>query len=118
MENNLTDETAQRSSFKAEEQEFRKAISEGKRKERKAIETFVEGAERGDSNLLCSGIDLVEQSCVWRRAFRAVAKHAVPMDLRIGFARVWLNSGDHIRSEVGDDLILIGGLKALLPPYA
>ena len=31
--------------------------------------------------------------------------------------RAWVGAGDHIRSEVDDDLILIRGLRRLLPSY-
>jgi hypothetical protein len=30
---------------------------------------------------------------------------------------VWIPYGDHIRGEVGDDLLLADALRALLPPY-
>jgi hypothetical protein len=52
-----------------------------------------------------------------KEAFRAVAEHSAPMEFRNIFSRVWQLDGDHIRSEVNDDRILIEGLRVLLPPY-
>jgi hypothetical protein len=97
--------------------DFYKAIADRQFEEREAIKSFVQGAVRGDLELFSLGIELVENHCVWRRAFRAVAKHSAPVDLRTRFAGAWMISGDHIRCEVGDDLVLINALRALLPSY-
>ena len=79
------------------------------------------GAISGDLELFASGIGLAEESCVWCRAFRALAKHAAPIGapahLRTRFAQIWLSDGDHLRCEAGNDLVLIAGLRLLLPPY-
>ena len=50
---------------------------------------------------------------------RAIAKvDDVPNEFRERFLRgPWLVEGDHIRSEVSDDLILLDGLWSLLPRY-
>jgi hypothetical protein len=103
--------------MKVETADFHMAIAKRQREEREAVKTFVQGAVRGDLELFSLGIQLVEEHCVWRRAFGAAAKHSASIELRTGFARGWLISGDHIRCEVGDDLVLIAGLRALLPPY-
>jgi len=97
--------------------DFDALFAERLREEREAIKSFVQGAVRGDPELFVLGIELVENHYIWRRAFRAVAKHSAPADLRARFAGAWMISGDHIRCEVGDDLVLINGLRALLPPY-
>jgi hypothetical protein len=41
-----------------------------------------------------------------------------PETFRHSFLNVYLKYGDHIRQEVGDDLILISALRSLLPRYA
>lgn len=96
-------------------------LNGGEERERDAIKTFVQGAVSGDLRLFASSIGLVEEACAWCRAFRAVAKQAAPLGaparLRTRFARVWVADGDHLRSEVGNDLVLIAGLRVLLPPY-
>jgi hypothetical protein len=46
-----------------------------------------------------------------------LAKHSAPVELRTRFVAAWIESGDHIRCEIGDDPVLIDGLRALLPPY-
>jgi hypothetical protein len=48
---------------------------------------------------------------------RAVANTPAPDDFRFRFLNVWVVSGDHLRSEVGDDLLLINALWSLLPRY-
>ncbi len=97
--------------------DFYKAIAERRREERAAIKAFIEGAVSGDTELFSSGIRLVDKHCVWNRAFRAIARHSAAKEVRDYFQWSWLSSGDHIRGEVNSDLILIAGLRALLPPY-
>jgi hypothetical protein len=87
--------------------EFNKLIAARKREKREAVKVFVQGARTGDRSLFGKAIELVERPHVWREAFRAVAKYSAPMDIRSTFAESWLSSGDHIRCEVSDDLVLI-----------
>lgn len=37
--------------------------------------------------------------------------------MRKRFARIWFDCGEHLRTEVGDDRVLVDGLRALMPPY-
>jgi hypothetical protein len=53
----------------------------------------------------------------WRQAMRAVANTPAPDDFRPWFLQQWIRNGDHIRSEVSDDLVLINALWSLLPRY-
>jgi hypothetical protein len=49
---------------------------------------------------------------------RAVANAPAPDDFRFWFlVKVWIEQGDHIRSEVDDDLVLNKALWSLLPRY-
>jgi hypothetical protein len=61
--------------MKVETADFHMAIAKRQREEREAVKTFVQGAVRGDLELFSLGIQLVEEHCVWRRAFGAAAKH-------------------------------------------
>ena len=97
--------------------EFQRIKKTECRADRDAVKAFVEGARTGNFDLFCSGLELVEQYCVWKSAFRAVAKHSAPMEFRNRFSRIWQLDGDHVRSEVNDDRTLIEGLRVLLPPY-
>ena len=63
---------------------------------RNAVKAFVEGVRTGDFELFWSGPELVEQHCVFKAAFRAVAKHSAPMEFRNRFSGVWQHSGDRI----------------------
>jgi hypothetical protein len=96
-------------------EDFYRLKAEERRKDREAIKLFVHGAVTGDLNMFGDGISLVEQSCLWARAFRAVAGCSAPRLLRNRFVESWKTSGDHIRCEVGNDLVLIAGLRAFAP---
>jgi hypothetical protein len=99
----------------------RLAQLEDRRLERSAIREFVEGARAGDGYRFLRAIEAFETRVLygWKKGMRAIAKiHDVPNEFRERFLRgPWLVLGDHIRSEVGDDLILLDGLRSLLPRY-
>jgi hypothetical protein len=97
--------------------EFQRIKKAERRASRDAVKAFVEGARTGNLELFCSGLELVEKYCVFKSAFRAVAKYSAPMEFRNRFSGVWQLDGDHIRSEVNEDRTLIEGLRVLLPPY-
>jgi hypothetical protein len=65
--------------LKMTKEEFYKAIAEQERKKREAIKAFVQGAISGDLEFFASSIALVDQSCLWPEAFRALAKQAAPI---------------------------------------
>jgi hypothetical protein len=93
---------------------------EDRRLERSAIRDFVEGARAGDGHRFFRAVDAFETRVLygWKKGMRAIAKvDDVPNEFRERFLRVWLVNGDHIRSEVGDDLIFLDGLRSLLPRY-
>jgi hypothetical protein len=54
---------------------------------------------------------------VWSRCMRAMARVSCSDEFRRVFLQIYLQSGDHIRQEVGDDLALVDGLRSLLPVY-
>ena len=77
---------------------------------------------RRSGPVLHMGLDLAEYHVLrgWRRIMLTVRR--CPPPAALSFRRwsrddVWIPYGDHIRGEVGDDLLLADALRALLPPY-
>jgi hypothetical protein len=53
-----------------------------------------------------------------RLALRKVSKLGeVHPKIKEAFLQLWINSGDHLRQEVNDDLVMIRALRVLLPRY-
>ena len=64
----------------------------------------------------CAAVSEREQ---WRAAFQSVSRiPEVHRAIQEEFVGRWCHEGDGFRNSVGDDGILIGGLKKLLPPYS
>jgi hypothetical protein len=89
------------------------------KQEREIIKQFLEAVRSGDrtrSAELLSRLDLINLG--WCRVFRLLAKEkSVSQDMQAWWLSVWTNAGDHIRSEVNNDRVLIDGLRVLLLPY-
>ena len=62
--------------------EFQRIKKAERRAHRDAIRTFVQGARTGDLELFCSGLELVEEHCVFQEAFRAGAMHSAIVRLK------------------------------------
>jgi hypothetical protein len=62
-------------------------------------------------------LEAIDENGLWRAFMKAVSARPCPEKLRRSFLDGYIRQGDHIRSEVGDDLILIDGLRSLLPRY-
>jgi hypothetical protein len=93
-------------------------IAERQRAPKLAADAFVAAVSAGDIEALAASLDDVEMTSAWRLVFRRCARLTdVSEDMRQAMLRVWITSGDHLRSEVTDDLILKAGLRALLPRY-
>jgi hypothetical protein len=99
------------------ESDLLRRIAERRREEQEIPRAFVrailddnpDGLSFGSLDFTCSG---------WKKAFRRCAKlTAVPVRMKRLILEAWVNSGIHIRQEVGDDLILATALRVLLPPY-
>jgi hypothetical protein len=97
--------------------EFRNLIEAEQRADREAMKSFVEGAQSANFELFCASLEQIESRGLFKSAFRAVTRVSVPDEFRDRLAGAWCQSGNHIRSEVGDDLILIKALRVLLPTY-
>ena len=93
------------------------AEKEGRRLERSAVCDFVEAVCTGNAELLKKCVEAREENFQWRAAMEAVAKSSgAPNHFREGLLGLWVCSGDHIRGEVENDLVLADGLRAMLPP--
>jgi hypothetical protein len=98
--------------------QFRAEQREKRRLDRSAVRDFVEGARAEDGRRVLRAIEALKERGIWKKAMRAIGKvDDVPDEFRERFLHVWLFKGDHIRSEVGDDLTLLDGLRSLLPRY-
>lgn len=102
--------------------EWHERLLAERRKARRAVRDFVEGAASGNTDRMSGAFEVLDHGehggGGWRRAFRAVSSRpAVPDATRSYFLQVFLKCGDHIRQETGDDLVYASGLRVLLPPY-
>jgi hypothetical protein len=98
----------------------RKAIQQHKRWERSVLSGFVDAVSRGDFSEIGKHIEDLDTRVYngWKRAFRRVAKlNQVEPRMQQAWLDTWINNGDHIRQETGNDLVLIHALRVLLPPY-
>lgn len=100
------------------EQEARAALRQKQRRNREAVRNFAEAVRTANGELLVKAIDVIDQQYVWPAAMRAVSKTSCrSTDFRRRLLRLWLSSGDHIRDETGNDLVITKALIAMLPRY-
>jgi hypothetical protein len=98
-------------------------IAAGSRQAKQRLRTFVQAAAIGDvqhmvSREVLESLDYGFPRHGWSVALRAIARlGSVPKPTRVAFLRLYIRHGDHIRQEAANDLALIDGLRALLPPY-
>jgi hypothetical protein len=99
--------------------EIRERIREQNQFERRVLDGFEAALRSADLQAIGDSFGTIEGVYFgWKRAFRRAAKlDALPANVRSAFLRIWVHHGDHIRSEVNDDLVLIRGLRRLLPTY-
>lgn len=89
-----------------------------KRAARAAVARFVRAVASADLRALGRTFEPLEHFCQWEAALREIACQPPPsMEVREAFLRVWGSVGDALRSQVEDDLVLLDGLRVLLPPY-
>jgi hypothetical protein len=86
-------------------------------RERMAIKELAIAAHAGDAERFVAALEEIDGLGRWRPAMRAIARKPCPEEFRRRFLNVYLSQGDHIRSEVDDDLVFIDALKSLLPHY-
>ncbi len=79
---------------------------------------FVAAVASADLEEIADSIGPLEALSQWRAALRAITRlPPPPPEVRRAFRRVWMSCGDALRTEAGDDLVLIKGLRVLLPRY-
>ncbi len=99
-------------------EEFGRRMSEARREERAAVARFVAAVASADLEEIADSIGPLEALSQWRAALRAITRlPPPPPEVRRAFRRVWMSCGDALRTEAGDDLVLIKGLRVLLPRY-
>jgi hypothetical protein len=94
-------------------------IAEERQRERAAIRAFCDAAHRGDAKAFIVAMTSIDEDMPhkWCASMKAVSRTPCPRKFRRFFLRLYLRGGDHIRQEVGNDIIFIDALKCLLPPY-
>ena len=98
----------------------RPARAEERRLERSVVRDFAQAVRTGNAELCVQSIETLEERVPWRwpAVMRAVAKSPCASDeFRERLLALWVRCGDHMRQEVGNDLVLADGLRAMLPPY-
>jgi hypothetical protein len=87
--------------------------------QRKAIAGFVDATKRGDRATLVNLVGRI--NCAdngWKQVLQRLAKlDRVKPDMQRAWLQIHIHYGDHVRLEVGDDLLMIRALRVLLPPY-
>jgi hypothetical protein len=94
-------------------------FAEETRRERSVLRQFEDSLRSGDVQALSESIAPLDGITFgWKRAFqRAERFDGLSPNVKHAFLQAWLYFGDHIRQEVGRDLLLIRGLRVLLPSY-
>jgi hypothetical protein len=93
--------------------------AEDRRLGRTIVRDFVTAVRTANLSLVLDLLEQIDERSLWLSAFRAVAKVPCPDDdFRLGFLRVWVHDGNTIRDKVDNDLVLVAGLRSLLPPYS
>lgn len=87
---------------------------------RAAVHAFVAAIAASDRAALAHAFGAVDDLCVWDAAWRLCARlPSVSTDMQDAFLDHWIADGDVMRGAQGsDDLVLIGALRVLLPPYS
>jgi hypothetical protein len=106
---------------------FQANIAAEQRARSKVVQTFkrrlIEYDGMDDNHLLGivnDSLPMIDRMFCWPQAMRAVVgiDQKLHPRLRHVFYIAWAHHGDHIRTEVGNDCLLIDALRKLLPPIA
>jgi hypothetical protein len=98
-------------------QAFFREIREGHRQDRAIVKAAVATARGANVQQFMEATEAIDVRRLWRPFMKAISAHPCPEKLRRLFLVGYIRKGDHIRQEVDDDLILIDGLRNLLPRY-
>jgi hypothetical protein len=89
-----------------------------RRQHRAVLEAWRIAILSGDETTIDQAFVAVAHRYLLRRAFLVAARlPEIPADTRQHMAWRWCKDGDSIRDQVNSDLVLIAGLRALLPHY-
>jgi hypothetical protein len=89
-----------------------------RRKGRAVVRAFVAALDTDDVDAYSQTASEIAASGIWGPALGAAARHGTASStIRKAFLGTWLHWGDDLRSEVNNDLVLLGALRVLLPPY-
>jgi hypothetical protein len=92
--------------------------TEHTRRQQEAVRGFIAAFRSADMERLLDAFRAMGHSLPWAKLMRAVAKSPVPPErFRQFFLDHWRHNGEHIRQEVGDDLLLADALRVMLPSY-
>ncbi|UPJ48499.1 hypothetical protein IVB30_36515 [Bradyrhizobium sp. 200] len=92
-----------------------------KRRDQETMREFIEAFRAANIERFFDAMVALDESCPWRwaDALRAVTRSPIPSDqFRCSLLHIWRRDGDHIRQEVGNDLLLADALRVMLPAYA
>jgi hypothetical protein len=95
------------------------AILKQNEERREAIATLERAAMNGDKRAFEQGLARAEATGATASAFRIIARGPRPPEtFQRWFVGCWFRRGDILRSQVGDDVALVSGLRNLLPKYS
>jgi hypothetical protein len=91
-------------------------LAEMRRAARATVTRFARAIEDDDRNAVAELLDSLDASGLWQPAMRKIAALShVPPRMRRAWLSLWRHSGDHIRGEVENDILLIAALRRRLP---
>jgi hypothetical protein len=97
---------------------LRTRIADQRRQDQEVLHGFTCALASANVQAMPSLFERIEARGLWRPGLRAVRRlPRVPISMRRHWLDIWHRSGDHIRSEVNDDLLLAAALRRLLPEY-
>lgn len=97
--------------------EFLQMMKDERARARAAAIQFADVMAGNGSGLLGNVIRELELTGAFPSAFRRARFLDVSPSMRLEFLSFWVRGGDTMRDEVRSDLILINGLKAMLPRH-
>ena len=89
--------------------------------EKVALNAVLDGIRDADFERFTDGLAQLDMVLFgWRKAMCAIVRldPDPPRRFREAMLGEWVRNGDYIREQSGDDLLLVGALRALLPRYA
>lgn len=97
------------------ERQARKLWPEQHKRRHEQERSFLDALRKADGSRLLEAMDYMEWTPRFLRSLAKLPK--VSNESRALVLSIWIRSGDHWRSEVNDDLLLLDVLRNLLPPY-